>query len=160
MMAMWTKAAEWALEPEEAEALADASGKVLRHYPKLAGSVPAKVVDWGNLAMVVGGVYGTRIFAIRARLKEERAAKGGAPPKPFSPPQSAAPPAPIVQPAPGPQQMQAPGPQPQPSPQMGTPQPPPFKTNGRMPTGPPLTADDLTKAAAALNLTDPRKITF
>jgi hypothetical protein len=65
---------ELALDDGESKALADAAQKVAAHYDH---SMDPKTLAWVNLAMVAGGIYGTRIFAIRARLKKDAAAKGG-----------------------------------------------------------------------------------
>jgi hypothetical protein len=62
---------ELVLDESEAKALADASAKVAAHYNH---TIDPRTMAWVNLAMVAGGIYGTRIFAIRARYKAAAAA--------------------------------------------------------------------------------------
>jgi hypothetical protein len=52
------------LAPEEAHQIATALANVQRHY---AIEASAKAVDWANLMMVVGAVYGTRFVSYRLR---------------------------------------------------------------------------------------------
>ena len=61
---------ELALDPDEAKLMADAAAQVAAHYNHVMNP---KVLAWANLAMVCGGVYGTRYAAVRMRLKAEAA---------------------------------------------------------------------------------------
>lgn len=70
MLHAMTQAPEWALEPAEAKSLADATSRVARHY-EIAG-LDQKTVDWGNLFVALGSVYGSRVFAFRLRKQGER----------------------------------------------------------------------------------------
>lgn len=74
MLANIAKVPELELDNEEAEKLANASQKVLRHYVDL--EVSQKAADWTNLFMAIGGIYGPRIVATKirkARQRQERA---------------------------------------------------------------------------------------
>lgn len=76
MLAALTKTAELQMDADEAMILADATAKVSRHYNV---AVAAKTLDWYNLVMVVGTVYGSRLVAIRARMPQRssgRSARG------------------------------------------------------------------------------------
>lgn len=53
--------------------MAEAIVKVSEQYDH---AMNPKVLAWVNLAMVAGGIYGTRVVAIRARLAAESKAKG------------------------------------------------------------------------------------
>ena len=64
------------LDQSEADALAKAIGGVARHYPMKAS---AQTVDWVNLIMCVGTVYGTRFVAMRASAAQEQSAVVQAP---------------------------------------------------------------------------------
>jgi len=64
MLAAITKTQELAIDPAEANQLATAMSNVSRHYDIAATQ---KSMDWANLLMCVGMVYGTRIYAIRAK---------------------------------------------------------------------------------------------
>lgn len=57
------------IEQDEAAALAKAIGQVSRHYDLHASS---KVVDWTNLVMCLGSIYGTRFIAMRAAASREK----------------------------------------------------------------------------------------
>jgi len=70
MLAGITKTAELALSPPEAKSLAEAVANVSRHYDV---SVSAKALDWSNLVMALGMVYGTRLIAIRTNRRAARA---------------------------------------------------------------------------------------
>lgn len=72
---------ELELSKPEADGLADALIRIEREYPT---TVDPRVLAWVNLAIVGGMIYGTRIVAVRERLKSERAAKRrpDAPPPP------------------------------------------------------------------------------
>lgn len=144
MAATWTKASELALEPMEAEALATASGRVARHYAKFGKLFSEKTIDWCNLLMVAGGVYGTRMFAIKKRIEAEMALKR--PPQVLrNPGQQMPQPAPPASPAP-----------PAPPTEVKGPVSAPTKMNGKAP--PEFTSfEDLQSAAAPLH--DPRRFT-
>lgn len=64
MCAMILKAPELMLAETEASALATAIADVARYYPT---NFDGRAVAWANLAMVAGGLYGTRALAIYAR---------------------------------------------------------------------------------------------
>ncbi len=70
MLAGITHSQELMLDPTEATQLAQATANVSRHY---GVAMAAKTVDWINFAMVAGGIYGTRLIAIRMRRQYERA---------------------------------------------------------------------------------------
>jgi len=57
----------------EAAYLAQSMKKVADHYASL--KLDQKWVDWGNLAMCLGAVYGTRLEAIRMRWQFEAQAQ-------------------------------------------------------------------------------------
>lgn len=88
MLAGLTRTPELVLAPEEAKTMAEAMGKVSRHYDVTVG---AKAMDWANMAMVAGMVYGSRLVAMRQR---GRAAPAMAqqPQAPRQPPATPAPP--------------------------------------------------------------------
>jgi hypothetical protein len=65
---------ELALDQKESKSLADAASRVAAHYNHNLDPVK---LDWARLFIVAGGIYGTRIFAIRARHKTESQAKPG-----------------------------------------------------------------------------------
>ena len=69
MLAALTKTQELYLSQDEALMLAQASANVARHYDV---QMAAKTVDWVNLAMALGNVYGTRLAAIKMRSSVER----------------------------------------------------------------------------------------
>jgi len=69
-------AAEIALAPEEASQLATAINTVAAQYNK---TMDPKVMAWLQLAGVVGMIYGTRVFAIRERMKSEATKPSGSP---------------------------------------------------------------------------------
>jgi hypothetical protein len=73
MLAMQTKTPELAIEPVEAASFMKAAQNVLRHY---SVQTTQKTLDWIAFLGVAGGMYGTRAFAISARLAAERATKG------------------------------------------------------------------------------------
>ncbi len=77
---------ELQLEPAEAAEMAAAIERVRRLYPT---EFNPKIMAWVNLSIVMGGAYGVRFMAIRARHKRERLAKRGQlheMPKPAAPP--------------------------------------------------------------------------
>ena len=55
------------LDESEAAALAKAGAGVARHYPMKAS---AQAVDWVNLIMCLGTVYGTRVVAMKMQQSE------------------------------------------------------------------------------------------
>lgn len=69
MLAGITRVSELEMDKEEAKKLADAAAKVARHYDLAA---TAKQLDWTNLIMTAGAIYGTRLMAIRLRRMAER----------------------------------------------------------------------------------------
>lgn len=72
MLASMTGVAEFELDTDEAKKLGRGIQNVARHY-----DIPAtqKTIDWTNLAMIVAGVYGTRIMAYRMRVAATRNAR-------------------------------------------------------------------------------------
>lgn len=70
MAAGFLEVQELALDPAEAKLLADAAVQVAAYYGSV---VNPKVLAWVNLAMVCGGIYGTRFAAYRMRMKSEGA---------------------------------------------------------------------------------------
>src|ERR1035437_2833814 len=68
MAGAFFQAPELALAPDEAKAMADAAATVAGLYHH---TLDPRMMAWVNLAMVCGGIYGTRIIVIRARLKSE-----------------------------------------------------------------------------------------
>jgi hypothetical protein len=72
MLAAICKTPELELGKEESENLANATANVAKHYDITASE---KALDWGNLCLTLGVVYGPRFVMINARRKEERAAK-------------------------------------------------------------------------------------
>lgn len=71
-LAAITKSPEWEIDEGEAKSLAAASARCARHYPIL-DKVGDKAIDHLNLISVLGGVYGTRIFAYSLRKSSNRA---------------------------------------------------------------------------------------
>lgn len=69
MLAGIFKAQEFALDKTEAKSLAEAISNVSRHYDVAATQ---KSIDWTNLLMVCGMVYGTRFVAMRENRKAKR----------------------------------------------------------------------------------------
>ena len=59
---------ELALSEKEAAQLTDAISNVAKHYDFGASE---KTIAWMNLAVITGGVYGTRAFAYHVRTKAE-----------------------------------------------------------------------------------------
>jgi len=64
---------ELALDQSEADAYADAIRELAKHYPT---NVNPKILAWLNFGAVVGGIYGSRFYAYRERLKKERKTAG------------------------------------------------------------------------------------
>ena len=78
MLAMATKIEQLSLTETESSDLAKAVVNVQRHYPVHAS---AKALDWANLCMVAGAVYGSRIVAVWADNKaKEKERRDNAPP--------------------------------------------------------------------------------
>jgi hypothetical protein len=69
ILAAMTKQPLFAIDKSEATMLAEAIGKVGRHYNV---EVAAKTMDWVNLGTVMCAVYGTRVFAARMTAKPQR----------------------------------------------------------------------------------------
>lgn len=69
MLSGITKTPELLLDKAEANAMAIAMAEVSKHYDV---AVAQKSLDWANLLMVVGGIYGTRLVAIRMRNSREK----------------------------------------------------------------------------------------
>lgn len=76
MAAAALKTPEFAIEESEAKKIAEASAKVAAHYNVVANP---KTVDWCNLAVTLGMVYGTRFMALRARAKAQAKQKSQRP---------------------------------------------------------------------------------
>jgi hypothetical protein len=68
MLASVVQIPEIALDEKEATQLADGINKVAAHYDM---SATQKQVDWANLIMLCGAIYGTRFFAYRMRRSTE-----------------------------------------------------------------------------------------
>ena len=83
MLAGITRVSELAIDNSEATMLAGAINNVARHYDMGATQ---KQLDWTNLFMAVGMIYGTRFVAIRAKRKEEPIQPS---PMPQTPPRNA-----------------------------------------------------------------------
>lgn len=79
MLAALTSIKEMELDKDEAKALSSAAANVARHYDVSASQ---KSLDWANLVMVAGSLYGSRIFAYRLRRSTERKTKAQAQPAP------------------------------------------------------------------------------
>ncbi len=71
-LAAITKCPEFEMEQEEAKKLADAAASVASHYDL---TIDPKHAAWAKLYGTIGVIYGTRLIAIRARKKMERADK-------------------------------------------------------------------------------------
>lgn len=69
MLAGIAKTPELELDAMEAKDLATAAAAVARHYDM---TMTAKAMDWTNLIMTLGAVYGTRLMAVRMRRTMER----------------------------------------------------------------------------------------
>lgn len=70
MLAMITKTQEFMLSADESITLAQSLANVSRHYDV---EIAAKTLDWTNLIMVAGTMYGSRLATIRIRKQMERA---------------------------------------------------------------------------------------
>ena len=64
---------EMALEEAEAKLVAEAIGRVSRHYPQVSALLSGKIADHIALFTAVSAVYGTRLVAINARMNKEKA---------------------------------------------------------------------------------------
>lgn len=73
MMAAFFSTPELELDQKEAQELSEASIAVARHYDIGATQ---KTIDWTNLMMVLGAVYGTRFMAIRLRKSTPQKKEG------------------------------------------------------------------------------------
>lgn len=69
---MLTRIPELAIEESEARSMAEAVTRVSRHYPAL-DNISEKAIDHANLAVVLCGIYGTRIAAYSMRRTTEKA---------------------------------------------------------------------------------------
>lgn len=72
MLAGATKNPELAFTVDESERMAAAIANVSRHYNV---QVAEKTMDWVNLSMCLGSVYGGKFMAIKLRKKAERSAR-------------------------------------------------------------------------------------
>lgn len=70
MLAAATGVAEFEIEDAEAKRMADAAKRVADLYDTV---VSEKTLAWSNLGAAAAMVYGTRIFAYRARRTAENA---------------------------------------------------------------------------------------
>jgi hypothetical protein len=65
-IAMMTKMDHWALDEQEADAMAKSVVNVARHYPKVASS--QKLIDWTMLIGAIGMAYVPRVMMTREVL--------------------------------------------------------------------------------------------
>lgn len=72
MLAAIARIPELAIDKDEANALATGISRVSSHYDMAATQ---KSLDWANLFMALGMVYGPRIIAISARKSDEKKAR-------------------------------------------------------------------------------------
>lgn len=72
MLAKATKTPEWSLTEDESKTMASRVTAVMQHYNIKASQ---KAIDWGNLLLTGGLMYGGKIHAVNERHKAERAAK-------------------------------------------------------------------------------------
>jgi hypothetical protein len=81
------KVPELELDKDECAKLADAIKDVSKYY---VTAFDPKKIAWAHLAIIAGGIYGTRIFAVRNRKQLEKTLKLVAPkPSPKSTPANA-----------------------------------------------------------------------
>ncbi len=66
-----------AIEPAEAKMLAENIANVEKYYPVVSSLITGKIAAHGALLLAIGQVYGTRIVAIQARIKKEKAEPSG-----------------------------------------------------------------------------------
>lgn len=71
-----TKHPEFALQPEEAKALAEAGARVARHYDFVQTQ---KAMDWAALGMVAASLYGPRLMAVAMQPRTPRRPPPAAP---------------------------------------------------------------------------------
>jgi len=71
-IATLTKTPELELDETEAKRLAEALARVSRHYPIL-DKIGEKSIDHANLIATVGGIYGSRMVAMKFRRAAENA---------------------------------------------------------------------------------------
>lgn len=76
MLAGIVQTPELMIGKDEAHDLAEAIAGVARHYDM---DVPAKSLDWANLAMVVGRIEGTRVVALMNNRRNGKSAPRPAP---------------------------------------------------------------------------------
>lgn len=69
MLAVYSKIPELEIDEAESEKLAKGIANVSRHYDT---QVSAKALDWYYLIQVLVLIYGTRLYAIRERRREEK----------------------------------------------------------------------------------------
>lgn len=63
-------APEWEFDKDEAEAIGKATQDVTELYTDI--ELPAEIIAWGNLAMILAGALGPRMYMTMDRLKTER----------------------------------------------------------------------------------------
>lgn len=81
MLAAFTQSEFMTITKDEADKLSNATGNVLRHYD--VPNVAPVAIDWTNLVMVLGMVYGTRIAAaMKANRPAPRVVNEDAPHQP------------------------------------------------------------------------------
>lgn len=68
-LAAIAKAPELALDPAEANKLAEAAAQVQAQYEMI---VDPKILAWGQLVIVAGSIYAPRVIAISMRHKKEK----------------------------------------------------------------------------------------
>lgn len=73
LLAKAAKIPELQLDEDEAKKLADATANVARHYNI---SVSQKTLDWSNFVTAISSIYGTRLFVIGKRKREEKTGTG------------------------------------------------------------------------------------
>jgi len=71
-----SKCPELAISEPESRQLAEAAGKVMRHYPI---ETTQKTLDWAGFGLLAGTIYGTRFVAIGMRRDRERREARGQP---------------------------------------------------------------------------------
>lgn len=65
------EAPEWDFDKDEADAIGKAAQTVTELYADV--KLPAEVIAWGNLAMVLAGAVGPRLYMTTERLRAKRA---------------------------------------------------------------------------------------
>ena len=76
MLAVLTKVPELMLAKDDAKQLAVGICNVSRHYNVQAAQ---KTIDWTNLMMVAGTIYGAKLMLARQRIQQQKAAKQAPP---------------------------------------------------------------------------------